>query len=72
MQYHEIDLRVREANGAQVVEIDGYHHVQPESKSSEYRRIALVDLTEIQARELYDRLGDIIADWDTDASNEQP
>lgn len=71
MQFHEIDLRVREANGAHVVEIDGYHRVQPESKSGEYRRIALVDLSEGQAHELYARLGDIIADWDSDASDEQ-
>ena len=67
MQYEEIDMRVRKENGTRVVEIDGYHHVQPESKSSEYRRIALVDLSETQARELHDQLGDLIATWDSEA-----
>jgi hypothetical protein len=64
MQYNDIDVRVRDADGDRIVEIDGYHHVQPESKFNEYRRIAVVDLSEAQARELFDRLGAIIAEWD--------
>jgi len=68
MQYSEIDLRVRKANRKRVVEIDGYHHVQPESKPGEYRRVAIADLTESQARDLHDRLGDIIADWDSETT----
>lgn len=71
MQYDEIDLRVREANGTHVIEIDGYHHVQPESKSGEYRRVALVDLSEAQARELHEELGILIDEWDSETSNEQ-
>lgn len=64
MQYDDIEVRRRETNGRTVVEIDGYHHVQPESKFDEYRRVPLVDLTETQARELYDRLGALIDEWD--------
>lgn len=72
MQYDNIDLRVREANGENIVEIDGYHHVQPESKPGEYRRIALVDLSEEQARQLYDQLGDIVTEWDSASSDDHP
>lgn len=70
MQYDEIDLNVRESNGNHVVEIDGYHHVQPESKAGEYRRVAIVDLSEAQARELHDRLETLVDGWDSGASDE--
>jgi hypothetical protein len=43
-------------------------HVQPESKPGEYRRVAIADLTESQARDLLDRLGDVIADWDSETA----
>lgn len=70
MRYHDIDLRVREADGNNVVEIDGYHHVQPESKPGEYRRVAIADITEAQARELHEQLGSLIATWDSETPDE--
>ena len=51
-----IDLRVRERDGQRMFEIDGYFRPHPESKSPEYRRTTIVDLTEDQARNLYDEL----------------
>lgn len=72
MQFKEIDLRVRETNGTRVVEVDGYHYVQPESKPGEYRRVALFDLTEEQAYDLYDRLGDVVAKLDSESSGDPP
>lgn len=60
MQYDDIEIRRRETDDRRVVEIDGYHHVQPDSKSGEYRRVPIVDLTEKQARELHARLGEIL------------
>ncbi|XVH33698.1 hypothetical protein ACNS7O_17430 (plasmid) [Haloferacaceae archaeon DSL9] len=62
MQYDEIDLRVREDDGRRVVEVDGYFHPHPESKPPEYRRIAIVDLTEEQARKVHDDLGRILTE----------
>ncbi|WP_090508390.1 hypothetical protein [Natronorubrum sediminis] len=64
MQYDEIDLRVRERDGERRIEVDGYFRPHPESKSSEYRRSAIVDLTEAQARQLYDELGEQLAAWE--------
>jgi len=63
MQYDQIELRVRE-DGERVVELDGYHHVTPESKPAEYRRVAILDLTEQQARAVHQRLGELLAGWD--------
>ena len=70
MQYSEIDLQIRNANGEHIVEIDGYHHVQPESKTGEYRRVAIVDLTESQVRELHERLGNVLAKWDSETAGD--
>lgn len=70
MHYDEIDLRVRDANGTHVVELDGYHHVQPESKPDEYRRVAIADLSDTQARELHEQLGAVIANWDAEPVEE--
>ncbi|UTF54723.1 hypothetical protein [Natronosalvus rutilus] len=63
MQYDEIDLRVRERDGERILEIDGYFRPFPESKSSEHRRNAIVDLTESQARQLHEDLGEYLAAW---------
>jgi hypothetical protein len=71
MQYDEIDLRVRTTDGSRVVEIDGYHHVRPESKPGEYRRIAVLDLTEEQARDLHAELGGLVEEWDGEADRRQ-
>jgi len=71
IRFDEIDARARDLNGTRVVEIDGYHHVQPESRSDEYRRIPIVDLSEKQARSLYARLGSIIDDWEVAASDDE-
>lgn len=71
MQFKEIDLRVRERNDTRVVEVDGYHYVQPESKPGEYRRVALFDLTEEQAYDLYDQLGEVIAELDSESSGDR-
>lgn len=60
MQYDEIDLRVRERDGVRVIEVDGYFQPHPESKSPEYERHAVVDLTEEQARKLYDDLDECL------------
>jgi hypothetical protein len=68
MRYDNIEVRVRETDGEQVVEIDGFHRVQPESKPTEYRRIAIVDLSTEQARELHDRLGTIVSEWDAEST----
>jgi len=62
MQYDDIEVRTVERDGETVVQIDGYNRPQPESKSPEYRRIVLVDLTEDQARELHARLGELLAE----------
>lgn len=72
MQYDEIDLGVRDVNGRNVVEIDGYHRVQPESKPAEYRRVVVVDLLEEQARELAEQLTDVVAEWDAEPSASEP
>ncbi|WP_306060917.1 hypothetical protein [Natronococcus wangiae] len=64
MQYDEIDLRVRERDGERRIEIDGYFRPYPESKFSEYRQNAIVDLTEEQARQLYAELGEQLAAWE--------
>jgi len=71
MRYDDIEVRVRETNGERVVEVDGFHRVQPESKPSEYRRVAIVDLSAEQARSLRDRLGTIIAEWDDGSADER-
>lgn len=71
MQYDEIDLRVRTTDGSRIVEIDGYHHVHPESKPGEYRRIAVLDLTEAQARELHGKLAALIDEWDGEGERRQ-
>ena len=62
MQYDDIEVCTRESNGEHVVEISGYHRVQPESKPGECRRVAIVDFSEAQARTLHDRLGGLLAD----------
>lgn len=67
MEYQDIDVRVRTVGGEHTVELDGYHRVQPESKSGEYRRVALVDLSEEQARHLSKRLAEIVSEWDDDS-----
>ncbi len=64
MRFDEIDLRVRERNEERVIEVDGYFRPHPESKSTEYRRNAIVDLTEKQARQLHDELGEQLAAWE--------
>jgi len=64
MQYDDIDLRVRERDDERRIEVDGYYRPQPESKSSEYRRHAIVDLTKKQARQLHDELGDLLEAWE--------
>ena len=60
MQFDDIEVRRIERNGETVIQLDGYHRPQPESKYTEYRRVVLVDLTTDQARRLRDRLGDIL------------
>ncbi|QFU84619.1 hypothetical protein [Natronorubrum aibiense] len=64
MQYDEIDLQVRERDGERRLEVDGYFRPHPESKPPEYRRHAIFDLTEQQARKLYDDLGEQLDAWD--------
>ncbi|WP_218836401.1 hypothetical protein [Halorarum salinum] len=58
-------------NGRNVVEIDGYHRVQPGSKPAEYRRV-VVDLLEEQARKLAEQLTDVVAEWDAEPSASEP
>lgn len=67
MQYDEIDIRHSSVEGINVIQMDGYHRPFPVSKSDEYRRVPIVDLTEEQARELYEKLRAAIADWDAEA-----
>ncbi|WP_254533765.1 hypothetical protein [Natrinema gelatinilyticum] len=61
MQYDEIELRVHERDGRQIFELDGYFRPQPESKPPEYRRNAIIDLTEEQAQRLHDDLGEYLS-----------
>ena len=68
MKYDDIEVRVRETDGEQFVEVDGFHRVQPESKPTEYRRVAIVDLSMEQARQLHDRLGTIVSEWDAEST----
>ncbi|RQH02680.1 hypothetical protein [Natrarchaeobius oligotrophus] len=56
MEYDHIEVRVREREGRRMYELDGYFRPHPESKPPEYRRQPIVDLTEDQARALYDDL----------------
>lgn len=63
-QYDSIDVRTTTRDGSRIVEIDGYYRPLPESKPAEYRRHAIADLTESQARDLHDRLGALLADLD--------
>jgi hypothetical protein len=71
MKYDDFEVRVRERNGEKTVEIDGFHRVQPESKPTEYRRIAVVDLSAEQTRNLHDRLGTILSEWDAESTDDQ-
>lgn len=64
MQFKDIEVRERQRDGERVVEVDGYNQVGPESKAPEYRRVALLDLSEAQARELHARLGDLLEAWE--------
>ena len=64
MQYDEIRVREQRRDGERIVEIDGYNRPRPDSKYTEYRRIAIVDLTEDQVRTLHTRLGDILDQWE--------
>ncbi|SDD58334.1 hypothetical protein [Natrinema hispanicum] len=62
MEYDEIDLRLRERDGQRIIEIDGYFRPHPESKTSEYRRHAIIDLTEEQAQTLHDDLEECLTE----------
>jgi len=64
MQYDDITVREKSKDGERIVEIDGYNKPSPESKYTEYRRIAVADLTESQARTLHNELGAILTGWD--------
>ena len=60
MRYDTIEVREVEQDGETVIQVDGYHRPQPESKYTEYRRVVLVDLTRDQARQLRPRLDEIL------------
>ena len=64
MQFEDLELREQRRDGERIVELDGYNRLRTESKPAEYRRVALVDLTEAQVRELHARLGELIDEWD--------
>ena len=64
MQYDRIDLRVHEHDGDRRIEVDGYFRPHPESKPPEYRRNVIVDLTEEQAQQLHDDLGEQLEAWE--------
>ena len=62
MKFDEIEAREVERDGERVIQIDGHNRPHPDSKYTEYRRVAIVDLTEDQARGLRDRLGDLLGE----------
>ena len=56
---------MRERDGQRMYEIDGYFRPHLESKSPEYRRTTIADLTEDQARTLYEVIGDRLPEKST-------
>ena len=65
MQYKTLEVRETTINGNRIISVDGFHRVYPESKPAEYRRVALVDLSEEQVRELHERFGELIDSWES-------
>ncbi len=55
---------MRERDGKRRIEIDRYFRPYPKSEFPEYRRNAIGELTEEQARQLYDELGEQLAAWE--------